>query len=162
MTDPDTEISWEEAAEWVAREYGLSVGAAEAERAAAVASDKVRISACMPRVIPGRTRVAAADLGTFPTGFLLREVRLNFDDLKYQIRQQIGRPPSGPKPQQQELDQALLQFAENADCKLKQDDAAARAMLKGLGATTRQIPIAFRNLPEKYRFIQGSPGKSGA
>jgi hypothetical protein len=45
---------------------------------------------------------------------------------------------------------------------LKQDDAEARALLVGQGATTRQIPPAFRALPEEYRYGKGNPGKPSA
>ena len=73
-------------ADWVARrtaisrlvDGGLSVGAAEADVAAAIESGRVRLSA---RLLGHRGRITANSLSIFPIGALIQGMRLSFADL---------------------------------------------------------------------------------
>jgi hypothetical protein len=59
------------------------------------------------------------------------------------------------KPDQEALNRALRDFATERGRRLKQSDTEALSLLKGMGATTRQIPPAFRELPLELRFGVG-------
>jgi hypothetical protein len=84
---------------------------------------------------------------------------LNEDDLRWQIRQQLGAPRSRPineKPDQEAVNSALLHFAQT-EGRLKQGDDRAEEMLDKLNASYDQKRKAFRALPEEYRYSRGRP-----
>jgi hypothetical protein len=73
------------------------------------------------------------------------------------------KPAAAPRTlpiDQATLNDALLTHARSQGKRLKQKyDTAGRNILWEIGATTRQITIAYRNLPEEFRFGRGNPGK---
>jgi hypothetical protein len=111
MTVPSetVRITEEAAIEWVRQTYGLSQGAAEAAIGAAINSNKVGLTAAgeildavnklgIAKREDGRVRIAASDLRTGLGLLFYRDVRLNRDDLRWQIEQQLGRPNSISAP----------------------------------------------------------------
>jgi hypothetical protein len=159
----DTEwISPEAAAEWLVREHGLSVGAAKHAVRDAIRSDNVQMTARLGN-LPDPQPISADEVLKFgAVAFLAQDVRVNLADLRWQIGQQLGKPaappkPKAPKPSQEQVYRALLDFAKANDVRLKQSDPEAKALLTAMGATTRQIPKAFGKLPARYRY-----GKGGA
>lgn len=146
-------ISRDAAIQWLIDEYDMSDGAAQAQLNTAIGSGNVRRIGWFANFAEPMP-ITRDDL---VTAFLLRDQRLSFADLRWQIEKQSPKrtPRAKAKPQQETLNQALLKYAKRIGRKLKQNDAEARAMLTGRGATTRQVTAAFRELPEEYRFGVG-------
>ena len=176
--DMDDEVGWitEDAAiEWVSVAYGIPRDVAHVEAAKAVRTgliryrDKIaekRDGRLVP--IPPRLSLLGANLYFVPRlHCIVHAPLLKEDTFKWVIRRQLGEPPAlkAPSrtrkpPKQDALDKALFGFAKQQGRKLKQSDAAARAVLVELGATTRQISKAYRSLPAEYTYRRGSPGKT--
>jgi hypothetical protein len=179
FVDNDGGMTQDAAIGWLIHEYGLSEGAAIPQLQRAWASGNVR----------GWTRrgwdyfkisedgaigrdgepVDVAPYRCEVTGCLVHDTRLNAEDLRWQIKRQLGKPPAqkapkrkpDDKPTQPKLDEVLLNFAK-AHGKLTQSDEEAHAMLDGMGATWRQKIKAFQYLPEEYKYRRGKPAKSSA
>jgi hypothetical protein len=163
--DDDTDwISRKDAIGWLVRGYELSVGAAEAALKAALSSGNVRTTACFGDF--EAIQVPADDFRRFPIAYFLRDQRINFDDLRWQVQRQAPALPAPPvaatakvmaKPEQEVLNRALRELAEQRGEKLKQGDQEGDALLEKLGARTRQIQKAYQALPEEYRYFRGKP-----
>jgi hypothetical protein len=180
FVDKDGGITQDAAIGWLRHEYSLSEGAAIPHFRRAWASGNVR----------GRTRrgwdyfeisedgaigrdgepVEIPPYRCEVTGRLVHDLRLNADDLRWQIEQQLGKPPAREapkrkpdnKPTQPKLDEALLNFAKARGQKVKQNDAEALAMLDDMGAAWHQKIKALQTLPNEYRYYRGKPAKSSA
>jgi hypothetical protein len=88
-------------------------------------------------------------------GRFIRDRRYNADDLQWQIEKQLGKPVAAKapkraqKPDQKTLNEQFLAFAKKDGWKRKQnEDPEGAKFLKGLGATTRQIKLAYRYLAD--------------
>ena len=153
-------FSEREAFDWVRREYRLSMGAAQAALKAAVDSGNVRLFDQVTTVsADGQVKRNPATISDLVTERFVHDLRINADDLRWQVEQQLGRPRSQrrQKPNQQELNRVLVDLARERGSKLKQGDGDARALLIGRGATVRQVNEAFRSLPEEYKYTRGKP-----
>jgi hypothetical protein len=172
MTDNEEWIADKDASDWAASRYRLSGGAAQAAVGKAIASKEVRWSRRVKAEGVGLFGVAPGQrvMGRTTTGFhalFTDDLRWNFADLRWWFDRKFGEPkaktkrnPRKPKPPQVELNAALLDYAKKQDRKLKQKhDQDGKEILVALGATTRQIPKAYRALPAEYRYGKGNPGK---
>ena len=176
--DRNDEAGWitEDAAiEWVMHVYGRPRDVAKVEAAKAVRTGLIRYRDTVtemrdgkPVHIPPRLSLLGANLYVNPRLCgMVHDARLNEETFRWQIEQQLGKPPAPKaagrrvKPEQAVVNKALLDLARARGRKVKQADADAQAALEKLGATTRQITVAFRALPAEYRYGRGSrPGKS--
>jgi len=75
-------ISWEAAVEWLAQDYQLSAGAAQAALDTAIGSGNVRHVARLGTIAEPIPVSALQGLGSL----LLHDHRVNFDDLQWQVR----------------------------------------------------------------------------
>jgi hypothetical protein len=162
--------SYDAAVGWLRRAYGLSEGAALNQADEAIASGNVQRRGRWIHQLRkqfGQDFVPIPPSPAFVDMFFIDNIELNFADFCAQIQRQIGSPRHRAtnrkaKPPQQELDKALLDLAKKRGKPVKQGDVEACKKLIDLGARSRQILKAFRNLPEQYRHGPGNPGKSSA
>jgi hypothetical protein len=140
--DPDC-ISDEMAIEWLASEYGLSIGAAEEVKRVAVASRNVRLWA---RFLNGEwDRISLDDFNSLPGRLLYRDRRLSFADLRTQVCRQIGEsaePVHDPRQKRHEALRAALAHGERPGHNIP------------LGHVSHRSTKAVRRHGERSRFSQ--------
>jgi hypothetical protein len=87
-----TQWTEDEAFAWIEREYGLSTGAAEQQLRIAYESGNVRADDETAIILPdGGAQYVPPRLSRITGGFVHR-LLLSADDLRWQIRQQLGAP----------------------------------------------------------------------